>query len=154
MFDLKVIPAAVAAAMVPVPAMGRVILFVGADGRLYGRLPDGSIVSASAGAQGAAGAQGLPGAAGAQGPIGAQGVAGQAGSPIVANMAVGAYCMLSNSAATAAGADVVSSGGTLSQVSWTNAGQHVKTAAVTAGTYRCMGPSISGGGYGLFLRVA
>ena len=72
----------------------------------------------------------------------------------MAHMAVGAYSMLSNSAATAAGADVASGGGTLSQVSWTSAGAIVKTAGVTAGTYRNMGPSLVAGGGGQFLRVA
>ena len=107
--------------------------------------------STVAGPAGPAGAQGMAGVAGA---VGATGPAGPAGSQVVAHMAIGAYCMLSPGAATASGVDVVAPAAVLSQVSWTSAGAIVKTAGVTAGTYRNMGPSVSGGGVGSFLRVA
>ena len=78
MFELQLIDAPGAGAgLVPVPVLGRAILFCGADGLMRARLPDGSFVQAVGGA---AGAQGAPGVAGAQGAQGAQGVPGAAGA--------------------------------------------------------------------------
>lgn len=79
MFELQLIDAPGAgAALVPVPVLGRAVLFVGADGRIRARLADGSFVLAAVGQQGD---QGLPGRNGFNGLPGTNGTNGSNGLP-------------------------------------------------------------------------
>ena len=102
MFELEMIEAPGAdAADVPVPVLGRAVLFVGLDGRMCARLPDGSFVVSAAGAQGVPGVPGAAGAAGAQGLKGDTGATGAQGVPGAAG-AAGAQGLKGDTGATGA----------------------------------------------------
>lgn len=99
---------------VPIPLVGRGVVFLDNNGRLATRLSDGSVVDTSgpagpAGADGPAGAEGpqgiegfpgndgVPGADGAPGPQGMQGQQGAPGNVLLSALVVGAYCLLTPS---------------------------------------------------------
>ena len=90
MFELQLIDApGLAAGSVPIPVEGRAVLFVGSDGRMRARMPDGSFVLTVEGRQGGQGENGEPGSTGAMGAPGVAGAVGAMGAPGVAG-AVGA----------------------------------------------------------------